>query len=170
LTSFACHNGSVASAYLNNLDTEKVKLLELADEPTACESPQGFNHHASMKRVENLKPKLNVIVGKPFELNANAQDASFFSELAILEPPIYGATSNHYFWGIGFSSFGNFFTVWSKSISGKIGDVKIAEVIAEIEVAGFVYIDAETLEQKYTGKNQLLADLKNWWSRYFDYL
>jgi len=153
------------------LDTEKLKLLELADHETACEFPPGFNYRASMKRVEDLKPKLNAIVGKPLELDLNVQDVSFFADLSIIEPPIYGVNMLHYVLGIRFSSFGNFFTVWSNSISEKIDDAKITEVIAETEAAGFVYVDAETLEQEYTGKNQYLTgDVGNWWRRYFDYM
>jgi hypothetical protein len=152
------------------MDTQKLTLLELADHETACEFPPGFNHRALMKKVEELKPKLNSIAGKPFELDVNVQDASFFTELAILEPPIYGVNMYHYVLGVRFSSFGNFFTVWSNSIKEKIDDTKIDEIISETEEAGFVYIDAETLEQKYTGRNKYLADIENWWARYFDYL
>lgn len=153
------------------MDTEKLKLLELADHETACEFPPDFNYHASMKRVEDLKPKLNAIVGKPLELDLNVQNASFFADLFIIEPPIYGGSMYHYVLGIRFSSFGNFFTVWSNSVSEKIGEAKITEVIAETEAAGFVYVDAATLEQEYTGKNQYLAgDVGNWWCRYFDYI
>jgi len=153
------------------VDAQKLKLLELADHETACESPPDFNHRASMKRVEDLKPKLSAIVGKSFEMDLNVQDASFFTELQILEPPNYGVNMYHYVLGVRFSSFGNFFTVWSNSISEKIDDAKIAEVIATTEAAGFVYMDAETLEQKYTGKNQyLVGDVENWWSRFFDYM
>lgn len=90
--------------------------------------------------------------------------------MQILEPPNYGLNMYHYVLSVRFSSFGNFFTVWSNSIREKIVGAKIAEVIAETENAGFVYIDAETLEQKYTGKNRHLANLENWWLRYFDYL
>lgn len=152
------------------MNTEKLKLLELADDSTACEFPPGFNHRASMKRVKDLKPKLSAIVGKPFTLDVNVQDASFFTELAIIEPPVYGVNMSRYVLGIRFSSFGNFFAVWSNSIKEKIEDAKINQVIAETEAAGFVYIDSETLEQKYTGKNRYLADLENWRLRYFDYL
>jgi hypothetical protein len=153
------------------LDTEKLKLLELTDHETACEFPPHFNYHASMKRVEDLKTKLNAIVGKPLELDLNVQDASFFTDLFIIEPPIYGGNMHHYVLGIRFSCFGNFFTVWSNSISEKIIDAEIAQVIAKTEAAGFVFIDAETLEQEYTGKNQYLAgDVESWWHRYFDYL
>lgn len=152
------------------MDAEKLKLLQLNDDLKDCEYPSGFNHSASMRRVEALKPKLNAIVGKYFKLDENVQDASFFTELAILEPPIYGVNMYHYVLSIRFSSFGNFFTVWSNSISEKIEDAKINEVIAQTEADGFIYIDAETLGQKYTGKNPHLSDLANWWSRYFDYL
>jgi hypothetical protein len=157
--------------FLIFVDIEKLKLLEVADHETACEFPPGFNHRASMKRVEDLKPKLNAIIGRPLELDLHVQDASFFTDLAILEPPNDGVNVYHYVLGIRFSSFGNFFTVWSNSVSEKIEDAKIAQVIAETEAAGFIYVDAETLEQKYTGKNQyLVGEIENWWSRFFDYL
>lgn len=153
------------------MDAEKLKLLELADHETACEFPPGFDYRVSLKRVEELQPKLNAIVGKTFQLDLNVQDASFFTELAIFEPSGYGVNAYHYVLGVRFSGFGNFFTVWSNSLSEKIDEAKIAEVIAETEAAGFVYIDGETLERKYTGKNKYLAgNIENWWSRYFDYL
>jgi len=152
------------------VNAEKLKLLELADHVTACEFPLGFNYRTSTKQVEDIKPKLDAIAGEPFELDLNVQDASFFTELHILEPANYGVNMYYYVLGIRFSSFGNFFTVWSNSISEKIDISKIAEIISETEAAGFVFIDAETLEQKYTGKNRHLANLDNWRLRYFDYL
>lgn len=153
------------------METTKLKLLESADHKTACEFPPEFDYRASMKRVEELKPKLDTILGRSLELDKNVQDASFFTELSILEPPTAGLNIYQCVLGIRFSSFGNLFTVWSTSIAEKVDEAKVAGVIAETEAAGFIYIDAETLEEKYTGKNQYLAgNIENWRERFFDYL
>jgi len=157
--------------FSTNVDTTKLKFLELADHETACEFPPGFNYRASMRRVEDLKPKLDTILGRSLQLDKNVQDASFFTELSILESPKNGMNIYHCVLGVRFSSFGNLFTVWSNSIVEKINEARVAKVIAETEEAGFIYIDTETLEQRYTGKNQYLAgNIENWRERFFDYL
>lgn len=67
------------------MDAAKLQLLEMIDDLVACEYPANFDFCASMQRVKALKPKLDAIAQKSFEIDENVQDASFFTELAIFE-------------------------------------------------------------------------------------
>jgi hypothetical protein len=154
------------------MEIAKLKLLESVDDPQACEHPSQFDWHGSMSRVRALKSRLESITGHTFIMDENVQDASFFTDLAIL-------SGERYFSGIGtavgsrivirFSCFGNLFTVYSTLEDEKLEESIVQDIIAEVQRHGFVYIEADGLEEKYTGVNPHLKG-QSWWTRYFDYL
>jgi hypothetical protein len=154
------------------MEVAKLKLLESVDDPQACEHPSQFDWHESMSRVRALKSRLESIAGHTFIMDDNVQDASFFTDLAILG-------GERYVSGIGtvvgsriiirFSCFGNLFTVYSTSEDEKLEESIVEKIIAEAQRHGFVYIEADGLEERYTGVNPHLKG-QSWWIRYFDYL
>ena len=155
------------------MDATKLQLLEMTDDLVACEYPVNFDFRVSMQRVKALKPKLDAIAGKTFEIDENVQDASFFTELAIFEEADFSSNTGKIIYtvlGIRFSSFGNLFTIWSNSVTEKLKQSKVDEIIAETERHGFVFVEVEALDEPYTGKHLHLSHLENWWLRYFDYL
>jgi hypothetical protein len=154
------------------MEATKLKLFESVDDPQACECPSNFDWQDSMSRVKASKSGLESLVGLTFLIDENVQDASFFTELAILGRERYVS-------GIGkivgskivirFSCFGNLFTVYSTSEDEKLEESIVEIIIAEVARHGFVYVEADGLEEKYTGVNPHLQG-QSWWVRYFDYL
>jgi hypothetical protein len=154
------------------MEATKLQLLESVDDPQACECPSGFDWHSSMTRVRELKSRLESLAGQPFIMDENVQDASFFTDLAIVGRERYVS-------GIGkvvgskivirFSCFGNLFTVYSTSENERLEESIVENIIAEVERHGFIYVEADGLEETYTGINPHLKG-QSWWIRYFDYL
>ncbi len=152
---------------------ELLKLLLAGDDADHCEAPPDFDWERERERVERLKPALDVIVGREFELEDRIQDAAFFAELSILsERPRFdrrlGTNVIDTVLGVRFSCFGHFFTVFSTAEADKIGDAEVEAVIAHIRYKGFVFVDPVTLELPYTGNNAGVRG--TWWGRYFEYL
>jgi hypothetical protein len=81
------------------------KLLDGADDPDHAEHPPGFEWAALRARVTVLQPVLERIAGRPFVLEDNAQDASFFCDTSIQMP---GSQPNWIdtVFAIRFSNFG----------------------------------------------------------------
>jgi hypothetical protein len=154
------------------MEATKLKLLESVDDAQACECPNNFDWHESISRVRALKSRLESIVGHEFVMDENVQDASFFTDLAILG-------QEHYVSGIGkavgsrivirFSCFGKLFTIFSTSDDEKLDESIVDGIIAEVQRYGFIYVEADGLEEIYSGINPHLKG-QTWWIRYFDYL
>ena len=152
-----------------------IKLLKATDDPENCEHPRDFDWEAAMARVIELKPDLDRIVGRPFEINERIFNASYFAELVIKEPkPIKVFDLGEVTLKVvclRFSCFGNLFTVLEESLTGILSRSVIKDLIATTEARGFVYIDEEILlKEPYTGCNKELRDLASWWDRYFEYI
>lgn len=154
------------------MEAIKLKLLESVDDAQACESPSNFDWQESISRVRALKSRLEFIVGHEFVMDENVQDASFFTDLAI-------SGQEHYVSGIGkvigsrivirFSCFGNLFTIFATSDGEKLDESIVDGIIAEVQRHGFIYVEANVLEETYSGINPHLEG-QTWWVRYFDYL
>jgi hypothetical protein len=156
------------------MDADTLRLLEAADDPGACESPEGFDWAAEMAKVRALQPILEHVAGRKLSLDTNVQDASFFTSLDTYDPVrTPGGTLLNVTWlGIRFSSFGRLFSIRSVAdASGQIAPVPDAimrNVIDTVIRAGYVYVAADALDAPYTGKNPHIRG--TWWIRFFDYL
>ncbi|MBD2102670.1 hypothetical protein [Leptolyngbya sp. FACHB-261] len=155
------------------MDKATLNLLNAADDPQESEAPKGFDYVKEIEAVERIKPELERIVGRLFVLDENVQDASFFTELSIRQSEL------EYMAGIGnviltvlairFSAFGKLFTVWSNSTKEKVNRNLIDEVVATLQDHGYVYVDADALQESYTGSHTDFKDT-TWWLRFFDYI
>ncbi len=154
---------------------EIIRILEDADDPENCEYPRDFDRYTALDEVVDLKYDIEIIAGRPFELEDRIFDASYFAELEIKEPTPtkvldLGEVTLRVV-RLRFSCFGHFFTVLEESLIDKLSPSIIKELIAVAEDHGFVYIDEGILlEEPYTGCNKELKDLSSWWERYFDYI
>lgn len=154
------------------MEAAKLKLLESVDDSQECECPSTFDWQGSMSRVKALKSRLESLVGIKFLMDEHVQDASFFTDLSI-------PGGKSYVSGIGlisgsriiirFSCFGNLFTVYSTDEDEKLEESLVEGIIAETARDGFVYVEADGLEEKYSGINPRLQG-QSWWVRYFDYI
>jgi len=149
------------------MNTQMLQLLQSADDAVNCYSPPDFHWQQAIERVRQLKPQIEQAAGRPFEIDEHVQDASFFTDLALLVPadePRVIATVL----AIRFSAFGDLFTTWTWGAE-QLPTPIVQEVITIVQGAGFHYVDAESLAEKYSGANPVFAG-GTWWWRFFDYV
>jgi hypothetical protein len=143
-------------------------LLGLADDPEHAEYPPGFDWSALQARVAALRPKLEQIANREFVLDDQAQDATFFGDLSIQRP---GPKPNWIdtVFALRFSNFGDLFTTWSHCKVEQLSNEVAAELVAQVERAGFRFVPPAVLDEPYSG---LHPGFKGgpWWPRFFDYL
>lgn len=123
--------------------------------------------------VRELKPVVEAITARTFEVDEHVQDASFFTELASFvdarQSPS-GGIVRHVVLAIRFSAFGRMFTIWhSRPEEFAVDSALVQRVISAVQNAGYTYADAAELQSPYDGPNRHLAGV-SWWERYFDYL
>jgi hypothetical protein len=145
------------------------ELLDAADDPTHAEYPPGFDRAAMRSRVAALQLKLERIVGRAFVLDDTAQDASFCIDLTIQRPGPQPNWIDTVF-AVRFSNFGELFTTWRHCQTEALSERVIAEVVTEVERAGFRYIPAAALDEAYSGRHPGVGRLYTWWIRFFDYV
>jgi hypothetical protein len=152
------------------------ELLEAVDDSINTEHPPEFEWDILSARVELLKPELERIAGRPFDLDHEVQDASFFGDLGVYrlteqEAPLgrreRGRVLEAVF-AVRFSNFGALFTTWSVCRTERLSDGLITELVRAVSLAGFLYVPTEALDEAYTGPNPAF-DGATWWERYFDY-
>jgi hypothetical protein len=149
------------------MDQTTRQLLDAADDPEHTEYPPGFDWSGLRARVSALQPILERIAGRPFVLDDNAQDASFFGDLSIQRP---GWQPN---WietvlAVRFSNFSDLFTTWSHS-SERLPESVAAKLVEAVQEAGFRFVSPAALEEPYTGRNPAFRDT-TWGIRFFDYV
>ena len=143
-----------------------VSILLDVDDPLACECPVGFDWRAAIDEVRRLKPALDAIAGRTFELDDQVQDASFFAELAIRKP---ASRAIETVFAVSFSSFGRLFTDWSNCESECLPGANADAILQHIWNAGFAYVSGEALSLPYSGRNPYFVG-RDWRDRYFSYL
>lgn len=117
-----------------------------------------------MQEVAGLREPLSQHIGLVFEQDMNVQDASFFTELHVHEPPRNRVIETRV--GVRFSSFARFFAVWGCSSSHPLTNDMRQRIIEFLCERGFVYVPPEVLEQPYRDPKMFRV----WWLRFFDYL
>lgn len=159
------------------MDARTLQLLLDADDRHNVEAPDTFDYQHELARVRALQPIVEQAVGQQFELDTNVQDASFFTELVIREQdaqyhPMLGQAFYTIF-AVRFSAFGNLFTVWGNSPTNQVNKELISKVISIAQEHGFVYIDAVSLDEPYSGESTTFMEdvrVPTWWGRFFDCL
>ena len=116
-------------------------LLEGADDPVHTEFDPGLDRPAIRARVAALRPELEEIAGRAFELDDRAQDASFFADLSLQRP---GPKPNWIdtVFAVRFSNFGSLFTTWSHCQAEHLPDEVVDQLLAAVSRAGFRYVPA----------------------------
>jgi hypothetical protein len=141
--------------------TSLLTLLLSVDDPIETEAPSGFHWQREVDALRVLVPELEAACGRRFDVDASAQDASFFADL--IAPGQDAFT-------LRFSSFGHLFTSWCHDTADeRESGGAVAWAIAALEKKGYRYVSAGELNIPYTGKNPHLQGI-TWWLRYFDYL
>jgi hypothetical protein len=135
------------------------------------ECPPDFDGTAAMSLVRRIQPELEAVLSLPLELNSNVQDASYFTELEVVEPAPglpQGRTKRLTTrLSIRFSCFGRMATVcdWGQGIEA----VRLSALGDLLSAHGFVYVPEAALQEKYDGRAWPGQGPPTWFRRYFDY-
>jgi hypothetical protein len=151
-----------------------LRVLLDADDPKAFEYPPAFDWKRETASVRDLIPTLEGITGQTFKIDVSAQDASFFADLLIVDkeavPEGMLRVLSNTVVGIRFSSFGRLFTVWSACREERqLPPNVIDQVIQFVASKGYTCVDADSLEEPYSGANPGFEGV-TWKIRFFDYL
>ena len=150
------------------MDPQLLQFLLNLDDPKYHETPPEFDWPAEMEKVQRLAPELSRIAGQDFAVDRTVQDASFFTELRILEEADRGDRYTHYIRAaVRFSAFGRMVTVWANPGRMLLDADQKRRILEVLEREGYRYVPAEALDVPYTGTNPHIA---TWWIRFFDYL
>jgi hypothetical protein len=154
------------------MNAELLSLLRNTDDPNNWEYPRRFRWKKEIVDVEAVKSKLEKVLGQQLEMDKNVQDASFFTELAWHTPERHivgiGLTKLTYV-AIRFSAFGRFVTICGNVPEAPLAAGLVDELVKVLSTAGFTYIPAEVLAEKYDGCVRGAPEDTTWWDRYFDY-
>jgi hypothetical protein len=136
---------------------ETLKTFVKYDDPVNWEYPLNFNHKKEiadfkefLSKIEvNLKEKIN------YETEYHIQDASFHSQ-------IYLSGGS-----LRFSNFGRMVTFTIDHEVSQDITVLVKKLCSEL---GYLFIESELTEIRYTGNNSGVTGIDSWWIRYFDYV
>ena len=128
--------------------------------------------------VDALVPKLEALTGHSLDVDRNVQDASFLTDVGLLDYRFYNrATSSgtiFYVFSFRFSNFGRLFTLWGGEWEKRFDELGLGECLDLIRSHGFVYVAADELDAPYDGVNGANKPISgrplSWWIRYFDYI
>lgn len=138
--------------------------LIAADDQKHWESPPGFCLETAIQEIAALREPLSKHTGLVFEQEMNVQDASYFTELYVHEPPRDRVIETMV--GVRFSSFARFFTILGCSSVRPLTDDLRQRIMEFVCERGFIYVSSELLAQPYRDPNMF----RNWRIRFFDYL
>jgi len=149
-------------------------ILISVDEKNNWEYPKKFNWGKRMKLIQDFKKDFESILKFQLDIDKNVQDASFTTDLGLLDDNYYdrktGTGALKYFFSFRFSNFGNLFTIVNMP---DVNDEYFKEIMHCKKLLGnkgFIFIDLTELDEVYDGVNEPYENGLTWWTRYFDYL
>ncbi|REK10777.1 MAG: hypothetical protein DWQ37_15140 [Planctomycetota bacterium] len=139
-----------------------IGLLEQYDDPQRWDYPEGFDYDAASMRFADFVDALSDALGQALKTESGSciQDASFHSQ-------IYLPLDKQRFALIVFSNFGDMVT-FSEDEPIPV-DLK-ETVMNLLKRHEYVYVPSSVLERPYTGKNPGVTGIRDWWTRYFDWV
>lgn len=149
------------------MNAETKRLLLLHDEDQAREFPRQLDRADLEKRARKVHAELCEHYGDlEFEDWIYNQDASF--GLSIILKPFEETTSGICAQPvIRFSNFGNLATFTLEELLPENARQTIVEALSR---NGFVFVDAEELDEPYDGVMSPSESISTWWTRYFGWL
>jgi hypothetical protein len=147
------------------VDNELLRVLAAADDPTHTEYPPDFDWQEAMKKVRDIRPALEHIAGRALEFDDQVQDATYFAAFSITGPIEGKPNYRREAFAIYFSSFGHLVAVWNDGI---LSTRALDKIIGKMKDHGFVVVNANQLEEPYTGCHPGFASGR-WLDRFFNY-
>lgn len=154
---------------------ETKRILLSADEKGHWEFPPRSAVGTTMEEIDAMLPELESVFGLKLDVDRNVQDASFITDVGYLDDRYFdrekGSGALSYLFCFRFSNFGKLFTLFGSDLDeGSDTSAKVATAKQYIDSQGFVFVDADELEEIYDGKNEPFDGKLTWWIRFFDYL
>lgn len=149
-------------------------ILILVDEKDNWEYPKKFRWDKRMKLIQEFKKDFESVFKFELDIDKNVQDASFTTDLGLLDDKFYdrktGTGSLRYIFSFRFSNFGNLFTILNMPDTCEEYYKEILTCKKMLNDLGFIFIDLSELDVIYDGLNEPYENGLTWWTRYFDYL
>lgn len=128
--------------------------------------------------VLSLAPSLESIVGQKLDVDRNVQDASFVTDIGLLDDREYDRRSDTgslcYIFAVRFSYFGRLFTLHGDEWKERFDEFELGNVKEFLSSREFVYVCSDELDAPYDGlnspENPISGEPITWWRRFFDYL
>jgi len=156
------------------MNKEIHSYLLSVDEKGNWEYPKDGRWDIPFSEVESIKPELERITGVTLDIDKNVQDASFLTDLGLLDDRYFdrkkGVGSLSYMFSIRFSNFGRMFTVIGTEWPENNEKYNLDKVIEFLIEKGYKYIPEVELSEPYDGVNEPFEPNLTWWIRYFEYL
>lgn len=150
-------------------------ILLSVDEKNNWEYPKDFHWGKRMKLIQEFKKQFEDIFKFELDIDKNVQDASFTTDLGLLDEKFYdrktGTGALRYRFSFRFSNFGKLYTFLNMPTT--IDSEYYQEIIdcqSILNDSGFIFIDSFELDELYDGVNEPYETGLTWWTRYFDYL
>jgi len=127
--------------------------LVSVDEKGNWEFPKDGRWDIPFEEVISIKPDLEKITGITLDIDKNVQDASFLTDLGLLDDRYYdrekksGALS--YLFSIHFSNFGRMFTIMGSEWPENENKYSLIKVIDFLQHRDYKYIPEPELHEPY---------------------
>jgi hypothetical protein len=159
------------------MDRPVHNILIAADRLGEWEFPSD-NKENLWPAIDALLPELESITGYELDIDRNVQDASFLTDVGLLDSRYYDRVKKsgaiYYIFSFRFSNFGHLFTLHGGEWEQRFEELNLSKCIDKICSSGFVYVHEDNLDSPYDGINgresPICGSPLTWWIRFFDYI
>jgi len=154
------------------MDASLRAALIALDEPGRLEFPANRASSFSWSFVDSALLDLSRITGRQLDVDRNVQDASFLTDIGLLDERgwnrITGTGTIAYEFAFRLSNFGHLFSVHGTRLSQwkDVCDLGVQLLSAR----GGRYVPCDALQQAYDGPNADVLVNETWWTRFFEYV
>src|SRR5207245_2128784 len=107
--------------------------------------------------VDSLVAELESITGHQLDVDRNVQDASFLTDVGLLDYRYYNRATKsgaiYYIFSFRFSNFGRLFTLHGGEWEKRFDELNLRACCDLILSRGFVYVASDDLDTAYDGVN-----------------
>ena len=154
-------------------------ILTAADRLDEWEFPaNGYDYDSLWAELDAIAPQLESIVGFTLDVDRNVQDASFLTDVGLLDNRYYNRQLHsgviHYIFSFRFSNFSRLFTLHGAEWEQRYDELRLGECLRLLRDNNFIYVPADALDSPYDGvngsDNPISGSPMTWWIRFFDYI
>jgi hypothetical protein len=154
-------------------------ILTAADRLGEWEFPSdGDGYKTLWADLDAIVPQLETLVGFSLDVDRNVQDASFLTDVGLLDSRYYDRKSGTgaicYVFSFRFSNFSRLFTLHGVEWESRFDELRLGECRELLERHNFTYVPADALDCDYSGVNgpgnPICGSQLTWWIRFFDYI